>query len=143
MSDDVPCLPDLAERWRRRPSCRGPEGAYPNKTVRYINPFPAGGATDTLSRIFCAKMSELTGQQWIVENHGGSGGNVGIDALAQSPADGYTLGLGGIASHAIAPTLYAKLPFNPATTSPSSRRSGGCPTCWSSISTCRPRPSPS
>jgi tripartite-type tricarboxylate transporter receptor subunit TctC len=86
-------------------------GAYPNKTVRYINPFPAGGATDTLSRLFCARMSELTGQQWVVENKGGSGGNVGMDALAQSPADGYTLGLGGIASHAIAPTLYAKLPF--------------------------------
>ena len=86
-------------------------GGYPNKPIRYINPFPAGGATDTLSRIFCAKMQELSGQQWIVENKGGSGGNVGMDALAQSPADGYTLGLGGIASHAIAPTLYAKLPF--------------------------------
>jgi tripartite-type tricarboxylate transporter receptor subunit TctC len=89
------------------------EGTYPNRTVRYINPFPAGGATDTLSRLFCAKMAELTGQQWIVENRGGSGGNVGMDALAQSSPDGYTLGLGGIASHAIAPTLYAKLPFNP------------------------------
>ena len=88
------------------------QGTYPNKTVRYINPFPAGGATDTLSRIFCAKMSELSGQQWIVENKGGSGGNVGMDALAQSAPDGYTLGLGGIASHAISPTLYAKLPFN-------------------------------
>jgi len=87
-------------------------GAYPNKTVRYINPFPAGGATDTLSRMFCAKMAELCGQQWVVENKGGSGGNVGMDALAQSPADGYTLGLGGIASHAISPSLYAKLPFN-------------------------------
>jgi tripartite-type tricarboxylate transporter receptor subunit TctC len=86
-------------------------GSYPNKPIRYINPFPAGGATDTLSRIFCAKMQELSGQQWIVENKGGSGGNVGMDALAQSPADGYTLGLGGIASHAIAPTLYTKLPF--------------------------------
>lgn len=88
------------------------QGTYPNKPVRYINPFPAGGATDTLSRLFCAKMAELSGQQWIVENKGGSGGNVGVDALAQSPPDGYTLGLGGIASHAIAPTLYAKLPFN-------------------------------
>ena len=57
-------------------------------------------------------MQELTGQQWLVENKGGSGGNVGMDALAQSTPDGYTLGLGGIASHAIAPTLYAKLPFN-------------------------------
>jgi len=88
------------------------QGVYPNKPVRWINPFPAGGATDTLSRLFCAKMAELTGQQWLVENKGGSGGNVGMDTLAQSPADGYTLGLGGIASHAIAPTLYAKLPFN-------------------------------
>lgn len=91
------------------------QGSYPNKPVRYINPFPAGGATDTLSRLFCAKMAELSGQQWIVENKGGSGGNVGVDLLAQSPPDGYTLGLGGIASHAIAPTLYAKLPFNPRT----------------------------
>ena len=60
-------------------------------------------------------MSELTGQLWLVENKGGSGGNVGMDALAQAAPDGYTLGLGGIASHAIAPTLYAKLPFNPRT----------------------------
>ena len=59
-------------------------------------------------------MAELSGQQWIVENRGGSGGNVGMDALAKSEPDGYTLGLGGIASHAIAPTLYAKLPFNAA-----------------------------
>jgi tripartite-type tricarboxylate transporter receptor subunit TctC len=87
------------------------QGTYPNKTVRYINPFPAGGATDTLSRLFCAKLSEMTGQQWVVENRGGSGGNVGVEVLAQSAPDGYTLGLGGIASHAIAPTLYAKLPF--------------------------------
>lgn len=93
------------------PAIVSAQGTYPNKTVRYINPFPAGGATDTLSRMFCAKMSELTGQQWVVENKGGSGGNVGMDALAQSAPDGYTLGLGGIASHAIAPTLYAKLPF--------------------------------
>ncbi len=93
------------------PALVSAQGTYPNKTVRYINPFPAGGATDTLSRMFCAKMSDLTNQQWVVENKGGSGGNVGMDALAQSAPDGYTLGLGGIASHAIAPTLYAKLPF--------------------------------
>jgi tripartite-type tricarboxylate transporter receptor subunit TctC len=91
------------------------EGVYPNRLVRYINPYPAGGPTDTLSRIFCAKMTELTGQQWVVENRGGSGGNVGSDVLAKSDPDGYTLGLGGIASHAISPTLYAKLPFNPRT----------------------------
>jgi tripartite-type tricarboxylate transporter receptor subunit TctC len=57
-------------------------------------------------------MTELTGQQWIVENRGGAGGNVGMDALAKSDPDSYSLGLGGIAAHAIVPTLYAKLPFN-------------------------------
>jgi len=88
------------------------EGTYPSRAVRYINPYPAGGPTDTLSRLFCAKMTELSGQQWIVENRGGAGGNVGMDALAKSDPDGYSLGLGGIAAQAIAPTLYAKLPFN-------------------------------
>ena len=95
------------------PSLVAAENPYPNRPVRYINPYPAGGPTDTLSRIFCAKMTELSGQQWIVENRGGAGGNVGMDALAKSEPDGYSLGLGGIAAHAIAPTLYAKLPFNP------------------------------
>ncbi len=94
------------------PAVVSAEGTYPNRPVRYINPYPAGGPTDTLSRLFCAKMTELTGQQWIVENRGGAGGNVGMDALAKSDPDGYSLGLGGIAAHAIAPTLYARLPFN-------------------------------
>jgi tripartite-type tricarboxylate transporter receptor subunit TctC len=94
------------------PAVISAQGTYPNKPIRYINPFPAGGPTDTLSRLFCTKMTELTGQQWLVDNKGGSGGNVGMDALAQSSPDGYTLGLGGISSHAISPTLYARLPFN-------------------------------
>jgi tripartite-type tricarboxylate transporter receptor subunit TctC len=86
--------------------------AWPNKPVRYINLFPAGGATDVLSRIVCQQMSELASQQFIVENKGGSGGNVGADAIAKSAADGYTVGLMSIATHAIAPTLYEKLPFD-------------------------------
>jgi tripartite-type tricarboxylate transporter receptor subunit TctC len=65
-----------------------------------------------LSRIACQKLTELTGQQFIVENKGGSGGNVGADAIAHSAPDGYTIGLMSVASHAIATTLYAKLPFN-------------------------------
>jgi tripartite-type tricarboxylate transporter receptor subunit TctC len=85
---------------------------WPNKTVRYINLFPAGGATDVLSRIVCQEMSELTGQQFVVENKGGSGGNVGADAIAKSTPDGYTIGLMSIASHAISPTLYSRLPFD-------------------------------
>ena len=91
------------------------QAAWPNRPVRYINPYPAGGATDTFSRLFCVKMSELTGQQFIVENRGGGGGDVGVEAVARSEPDGYTLGLGGIASHAISPTLKAgKMPFDAA-----------------------------
>src|SRR5262249_38816557 len=85
---------------------------WPNKPVKYINVFPAGGPTDTLSRIVCAELSEMTGQQFIVDNKAGSGGNVGTDAIAKSPNDGYTIGLYTIASQSIAPTLYAKLPFD-------------------------------
>ena len=85
---------------------------WPNKPVRYINIFPPGGPTDTLSRIVCHELSQLTGQQFVVENKAGAGGNVGADAIAKSAPDGYTIGLYSIASHAIAPTLYAKLPFD-------------------------------
>jgi tripartite-type tricarboxylate transporter receptor subunit TctC len=90
-----------------------PSTAWPSQPVRYINPFPPGGATDTLSRLWCAKMSDIAGQQFVVENRSGSGGNIGVDVVAKSRPDGYTIGLGGIASHAIAPTLYASLPFDP------------------------------
>jgi tripartite-type tricarboxylate transporter receptor subunit TctC len=85
---------------------------WPNQPVRYINLFPPGGATDTLSRIYCAKMSDITGQQFVVENRSGSGGVVGTDAIAKSRPDGYTIGLSSIASQAIAPTLYANLPYD-------------------------------
>ena len=91
------------------------QAAWPTRPVRYINPYPAGGATDTLSRLLCARMSELAGQQFIVENRGGGGGDIGVEAVAKSEPDGYTLGLGGIASHAISPTLKAgKMPFDAA-----------------------------
>lgn len=85
---------------------------WPNKPVKYINLFPAGGPTDVLSRIACQKLTELTGQQFIVENRGGSGGNVGAEAIKNSAPDGYTIGLMSVSSHAIAPSLYARLPFN-------------------------------
>ena len=92
-------------RSRRRPGRRG--------TVRYVNGFPAGGATDTLSRILCQKMSELSGQSFVVENRAGAGGVLGADAVAKSAPDGYTVGLGGIASNVLAIGSYAKLPYDP------------------------------
>src|SRR3954453_2482698 len=87
--------------------------AWPARTVRYVNGFPAGGATDTLSRILCQKMSELSGQSFVVENRGGAGGVLGADAVAKAPPDGYTVGLGGIASNVLAIGSYAKLPYDP------------------------------
>jgi tripartite-type tricarboxylate transporter receptor subunit TctC len=92
---------------------RAQAGDWPRRAVRYINPFPAGGSTDVLSRIYCARMTEITGQSFVVENRAGAGGNVGVDAIAKSAPDGYTIGMGGIASHAIAPTLYSSLNFDP------------------------------
>jgi len=97
----------------RAQSASTPGAAWPTQPVRYINGYPAGGATDTLSRLYCARMAEVTGQQFVVENRSGSGGIVGADAIAKSRPDGTTVGLGGIATGAIAPTLYASLPFDP------------------------------
>jgi tripartite-type tricarboxylate transporter receptor subunit TctC len=85
---------------------------WPNRPVKYINLFPAGGPTDVLSRIVCQKLSEISGQQFIVDDRGGSGGNVGAEVIARSAPDGYTIGLLAVSSHAIATTLYSRLPFN-------------------------------
>lgn len=87
--------------------------AWPTRAVRYVNGFPAGGATDTLSRILCQKMSELSGQSFVVENKAGAGGVLGADAVAKAPPDGYTIGLGGIANNVLAIGSYAKLPYDP------------------------------
>src|SRR4029077_11103917 len=85
--------------------------AWPVRSVRYVLGFAAGGPTDTLSRVFCQKMSSLTGQQFVVENRAGAGGVIANDAVAKSSPDGYTLGMGGIANNVIAIGTYAKLPY--------------------------------
>jgi len=86
--------------------------AWPAGPVRFICIFPPGGSTDRLSRIWCQRMSEITGQQFVVENRGGSGGNVGTEVIARAHPDGATIGLASVASLAISPTLYARLPFD-------------------------------
>lgn len=95
------------------PRLASAQEAWPSRTVRYVNGFPAGGATDTLSRILCQKMSDLSGQSFVVENRAGAGGMLGADSIAKASADGYTLGLGGIASNVLALGSYAKLPYDP------------------------------
>ena len=85
---------------------------YPTKPIRIVVPFGAGSATDALARTIGPKMTEMWGQQVIVENRPGAGSVVGTSVAAKAPADGYTL-LVVSASHAINATLYSKLPFDP------------------------------
>ena len=84
-----------------------------SRSIRIVNPFGAGGALDQLARSLAQKMSDAMGQQVIVENKTGAGGNIGADFVAKSPPDGYTLIMGSSATHGINPTLYgAALPFD-------------------------------
>jgi tripartite-type tricarboxylate transporter receptor subunit TctC len=86
---------------------------YPNRPIRNIVPFPPGGAVDTVTRIVGARLSEVLGQSIVVDNRaGGAGGTVGADMAAKATPDGYTLFTCQIASHAISPALYRKLPYN-------------------------------
>lgn len=92
---------------------RAQGASWPDKTVRFICPFAPGGGTDTVSRLICDQLTKLLGQQFIVENKGGAGGNIGTTELARATPDGYTLGLISVASHTLNPMLYSKLPYNP------------------------------
>jgi len=86
---------------------------YPNRPVRIVVPFSAGGPTDIVGRIIGAKLGELLGQQFFVENKVGAGGNIGADMVAKSPPDGYTLLVATVSTHAINPGLYGKMPYDP------------------------------
>jgi len=87
--------------------------AWPAKPIRLVVPFPAGGGTDIIAREVTQKMTEATKWAFIVDNKPGSGGNIGIDNVAKSPADGYSLVLGQTSNLAINPSLYGKLPYDP------------------------------
>ena len=84
---------------------------WPTKPVRLINPFPAGGGTDTFARPLSAQLSKQTGQQFIVENIGGAGGTVGAAVAARAVGDGYTFLIGAV-HHTIAPSIYPKLSYD-------------------------------
>ena len=86
--------------------------AYPNRPIRLIVPFAAGGAVDVLARLLGGKLSDQLGQPFIVENRPGAGGILGADAVAKSVPDGYTI-LQNTSGAAIAPALYKTLPFDP------------------------------
>jgi tripartite-type tricarboxylate transporter receptor subunit TctC len=88
------------------------QSTWPTGSIRFIGLFPPGGGTDILSRLWCLKMSEITGQQFVVENRAGSAGNIGTEAIARANPDGNTIGLASVAPLGISPTLYSRLPFN-------------------------------
>jgi tripartite-type tricarboxylate transporter receptor subunit TctC len=85
---------------------------WPTRPVRVIVPFGAGGTTDLTARLLGPQMSQRLGQPWVVENRAGAGGNLGSDACAKAPADGYTLCVGTISSHAINNSVYAGMPYD-------------------------------
>ena len=86
---------------------------YPQKPIRIIVPFPAGGIADTFARSVGQKLNEAWSQPVVVENRAGAGGNIGAEAVAKAPPDGYTLVMGNIGTHALNVTLFRDLPFDP------------------------------
>jgi tripartite-type tricarboxylate transporter receptor subunit TctC len=84
---------------------------WPNKPVKVIVPFPPGGGTDTVARPLTAKLSQLSGQQFIIDNRGGAGGTIGAAAAAKSPPDGYTILLSPV-HLAVAVSVYKNLPYD-------------------------------
>ena len=85
---------------------------YPARSVRLVLPFAAGSAVDVLARIYAQRMSESWGQQVVVDNRTGANGIIGMEITARAPADGYTVGMGNIATLAINPSLYPKQPYD-------------------------------
>ncbi len=87
--------------------------AFPDQPIRWIVPYPPGGSTDILTRIIGQKMNEAWGQPVIVENRGGASGIIGVEAAAKAAPDGYTLLMTASGPHAINPSLFAKIPYDP------------------------------
>jgi tripartite-type tricarboxylate transporter receptor subunit TctC len=86
---------------------------YPTRPITLVVPYAAGGGNDVMARIVAEKMSRTLGQQIVIENKGGAGGSIATRQVAKSPPDGYTLGLGGTGTHAINPTLYPNVGYDP------------------------------
>ena len=89
------------------------QDSYPSKPVRIMVSFAAGGPTDQVARVMSAKLTELLGQTFLVENRTGAGGNIGAAEVAKAPPDGYTLLMATVSTHAINPGLYKSMPYDP------------------------------
>ena len=89
------------------------QGAYPERPIRVVVPWPPGGSTDVLCRILCEQLSQKLGQPFVVENRPGAGGNIGHDAIAKAAPDGYTIGPITVGGWSINQYLYARLNYDP------------------------------
>ena len=89
------------------------DATYPNKPIKLVVPFAPGGSTDLAARLVAEFGSRELGQQIVVENKPGAGGNIGADFVAKSTGDGHTLVIGTVGTHAINASLYKKMPFDP------------------------------
>ena len=87
--------------------------SYPAKPMRLVVPFPPGGPLDIMGRGIAQKLQEAWSQPVVIDNRPGAGGGIGADLVAKSPGDGYTLLMGAVSTHAINPSLYAKIPYDP------------------------------
>jgi tripartite-type tricarboxylate transporter receptor subunit TctC len=95
------------------PTLAGAQSEYPSRPVTLVVPFPAGGSTDLVARLIGSAMTKHLGQQLVIENRGGAGGNIGSAAVARAEPDGYTILMATVATHALNPALYKKMPFDP------------------------------
>ncbi len=95
------------------PAAAFAQQAYPSKIITIIVPFAAGGTTDILARVIAQGLTTELGQSVVVDNRAGAGGNIGGQMAARAPADGYTLFMGTVGTHAINAALYKKMPFDP------------------------------
>jgi tripartite-type tricarboxylate transporter receptor subunit TctC len=86
--------------------------SWPERPIRYIVPYPPGGPLDLVARALAEKLDASLGQRVVVENKPGAGGNIGADLVAKAPPDGYAIVMGAVATHAINPYLYAKMPYD-------------------------------
>lgn len=86
---------------------------YPGKPIRFIVPYAAGGTTDLVARTVGQRVGEKLGQPVVIENRPGAGGNIGMEAVAKAPPDGYTIGFGAISTNALNPHIYKSMPFDP------------------------------
>jgi len=98
--------------WPAASHAQTPPGNYPDKPVKVIVPFAAGGPTDVVARLIATKLSERTGKQFYVENITGAGGNAGMGQAARAGSDGYTI-LFVSSSYVVNPSLYPKIPYDP------------------------------